>query len=140
MPAKQKFYFKEELVLGISMEGRLSFGNALLEFKRKMKRKNYIFTNKKHSQRAIMSTILGMISLVSLGAVLYLTYLSDGEAPNGYGVTGLLATIFSFTGLILGIVTVRDKTYYRFFPWLGVILNLLVLGGISVILYLGSVL
>ena len=35
-----------------------------------MRKKNYIFTNKKHSNRAIMSTILGGISLVSLGTIL----------------------------------------------------------------------
>ena len=103
-----------------------------------MARRNYIFTNKKHSQRAIMSTILGTISAISLGIVVYMTYRSGGEAANGYGVTGLLATLFSLVGLILGILTVRDKKYYRFFPWLGVILNLLVLGSISAILYLGG--
>lgn len=114
--------------------------SALLEFKWKMKRKNYIFTNKKHSERAIMSTILGIISVVSLCIVIYLTYLAGGEAQGGYGVTGLLATIFSFVGLILGIVTVQEKNYYRLFPWLGIILNLLSLGIISVILYLGNIL
>lgn len=103
-----------------------------------MARRNYIFTNKKHSQRAIMSTILGTISAISLGIVVYMTYRSGGEAANGYGVTGLLATIFSLVGLVLGVLTVRDKKYYRFFPWLGVVLNLLVLGSISAILYMGS--
>ena len=39
-----------------------------------MRKKNYIFTNKKHSDKAIMSTILGVISLVSLGIVTYLSY------------------------------------------------------------------
>lgn len=85
-----------------------------------------------------MSTILGIISTASLGIVVYLTYLADGEAKVGYGVTGLLATIFSMIGLGLGIVTVRDKTYYRLFPWLGVVLNLVALGSISMMLYLGS--
>lgn len=103
-----------------------------------MAKRNYIFTNKRHSQRAIMSTILGTISTISLGIVVYLTYLRDGEATVGYGVTGLLATLFSLVGLILGIVTVRDKGYYRLFPWLGVILNLVALGTISFILYFGS--
>lgn len=101
-----------------------------------MARRNYIFTNKKHSHRAIMSTILGIISTASLGTVVYLTYLADGAAKVGYGVTGLLATIFSVVGLVLGIVTVRDKTYYRLFPWLGVILNLVALGTIGLVLYL----
>lgn len=87
-----------------------------------------------------MSTILGIISVASLGIVVYLTYLQGGEATVGYGVTGLLATIFSIVGLGLGIVTVRDKSYYRLFPWLGVVLNLVVLGSISLILYLGSLL
>lgn len=101
-----------------------------------MARRNYIFTNKKHSHRAIMSTILGMISIVSIGIVVYLTYQRGGEATVGYGVTGLLATLFSLAGLFLGIVTLRDKGYYRLFPWLGTILNLLVLGCIGFILYL----
>ena len=85
-----------------------------------------------------MSTILGIISTVSLGIVVYLTYLRGGEATVGYGVTGLLATIFSMVGLGLGIVTVRDKNYYRLFPWLGIILNVFALGSISLMLYLGS--
>ena len=87
-----------------------------------------------------MSTILGIISLAALIAVIYLTYLKGGDAPNGYGVTGLLATIFSFIGLILGVITVQERTYYRLFPWLGVILNLVSLICVGLILYLGSVL
>ena len=85
-----------------------------------------------------MSTILGIISTVSIGIVLYLTYLRGGEATVGYGVTGLLATLFSLVGLILGVLTVRNKEYYRLFPWLGIVLNLLALGSISFILYFGS--
>jgi len=85
-----------------------------------------------------MSTILGMISTVSLAIVVQLTYLRDGAATVGYGVTGLLATIFSMVGLGLGIVTLRDKDYYRLFPRLGVFLNLAALGFISFMLYFGS--
>lgn len=103
-----------------------------------MARRNYIFTNKRHSHRAIMSTILGIISIVSLVIVVYLTYRKDGDAAVGYGFTGLLATLFSLIGLVLGVITVRNKEYYRLFPWLGVGLNLFALGSISLILYLGS--
>ena len=105
-----------------------------------MKRKKYIFTNKKHSDKAIASVILGTISNISLGIVIYMTYLKNGEALEGYGVTGLLATCFSLIGLILGIATVRDKQNYKVFPWLGTLLNLFALSCVAFILYLGSVL
>ena len=103
-----------------------------------MRKKNYIFTNKKHSDKAIMSTILGVISLVSLGIVTYLSYSQGGVMHGGYGATGVLATVDSLIGLILGVLTLRAKDIYRFFPVLGTILNVISLGGISFLLYLGS--
>lgn len=102
------------------------------------RRKGYIFTNKKHSPKAIMSAILGIISTVSLGVAVYLTYLRGGEAAVSYGMTGALATVFSLIGLVLGIITLREKENYRLFPWLGVILNLAALGGIALVLYMGA--
>lgn len=101
------------------------------------KRRNFIFTNKKHSEKAIMGTILGMISLVSLGIVIFLSYQKNGETPVSYGLTGLLATIFSMIGLIIGILTLQEKENFRLFPWLGTILNMLSLAVIGVLLYVG---
>lgn len=85
-----------------------------------------------------MATILGVISLASLGIVLFMTYRRAGEAKMGFGFTGLLATIFSIIGLGMGIVTIQNKNYYRLFPVLGTLLNLAALGGISLILYAGA--
>lgn len=85
-----------------------------------------------------MATILGVISLVALGVVVFRSYLSAGDVAVGYGFTGLLATVFSMVGLSLGVATVRDKDYYRFFPVLGILLNLAALGSISLILYAGA--
>lgn len=83
-----------------------------------------------------MATILGIISIVSLGIVVYMAYLNGGEVPVGHGVTGLLAAVYSLVGLILGIVTVQDKDYYRLFPWLGILSNLTALVSTATILYL----
>ena len=41
--------------------------------------KGYIFTNKVHSQKGIMSTILGLLSLITLGTAVYFSYLHKGE-------------------------------------------------------------
>lgn len=102
------------------------------------RRRKYIYTNKKTSERAIMSTILGIISNASLGIVIYMTYLDNGETEHGYGVTAILAMIFSMIGLILGAITVRDKDYYRFFPVVGILLNVIALCVVALILNLAQ--
>lgn len=81
--------------------------------------------------------ILAIISLASLGMVVYLAYQDGGNARAGYGFTGFLAALFSLTGLGLGIVTVQNKNYFRIFPVLGILLNLLVLAAVALILYAG---
>lgn len=101
------------------------------------KRRNFIFTNKRHSDKAIMGAILGIISLVSLGIVIFLSYQKGGETPVSYGLTGLLATIFSGIGLVLGILTIQEKETFHFFSWLGIVLNALTLIAIGILLYAG---
>ena len=100
------------------------------------RKQHYIFTNKKHSPKAIMSTILGIISMVSLVAVIYLTYLKKGDAPAGYGMTGLLIFLFSVVGLILGIMTALEK--YKLFSFLGILFNALSFIGIGIVIYVGN--
>lgn len=102
------------------------------------RRRKYIYTNKKTSERAIMSTILGIISNGSLGIVIYMTYLENGQTEHGYGVTAILAMIFSMIGLVLGVITVKDKDYYRFFPVVGIILNAIALCVVALILNLAQ--
>lgn len=85
-----------------------------------------------------MSVVLGIISLAALVTVVFLSYRSSGEVAVKFGFTGLLATVFSLVGMMLGVVTACDKSYYRFFPVLGTLLNLLALGGVSLILYAGA--
>lgn len=101
-------------------------------------KKHYIFTNKKHSPKAIMSAILGLISVISLIAVIYLTYLKEGNAPANYGLTGLLIFLFSVIGLILGIMTAMEKDKYKLFPFLGILFNALSFIGIGIVIYVGN--
>ena len=102
------------------------------------KRKGIIFTDKKHSNRAIMATILGIISLASLGTMVFLSYRQEGNVRSGYGAAALLAALYSTVGLVLGLAAIQRKEYYRVFPVLGILLNRAALVGIGLILYLGS--
>ena len=79
-----------------------------------MSRKNsFMFTNKSHSDKGIMATILGVISLVTLIYTLVMSYRNNGNIPRQYGAAALLVTIFAFVGAGLGMVskTERDKFF-----------------------------
>lgn len=101
-------------------------------------RKGYQFTNKRHSKKAVMSTVYGALGLTCLVTVLYLSYRSGGEAPVKYGVAGVLVTLFALIGLLLGVLAAREKDRYRFFAVLGLILNGVTLAGVSGVLYMGA--
>ena len=100
--------------------------------------KGYKFTNKKHPEKGIMSAILGMISLVSVAAAVYQTYLAKGNAGGNMGIVGLMITVFSIAGLVLGYMAKNEPDKFKFFPYLGLVLNMAALGCISVILYAGA--
>lgn len=85
-----------------------------------------------------MSTILGTIGLISMIIVLTGSYQSGGEVETGYGFTGLFAMLYAFAGLVLGIVPLCEKKYYKLFSVLGIVLSLLTLALISACLYAGA--
>ncbi len=101
-------------------------------------KKNYMFTNRRHSEKAIMSTVFGVLCTMSLLAVVLLSYSRSGDIPTGYGFTGLFAAILSMVGMVLGVLSLREADRFRLFGWLGVLLNGVTLGAVSGILYAAS--
>lgn len=90
---------------------------------------NYKFTNKSHPLKGIMSTVLGLIALVSFFFAIYLSYLdgmdsvNDGMARMQYGLAAVLAFFMALAGEITGLIANTEKDRYRFFPVLGLLLN-----------------
>lgn len=81
--------------------------------------------------------ILGLVSLFGIVAVICLSFKRGGETSPGYGLTGLLAAVFSFVGLILGILSFQKRDCFRILCILATALNLLVLAGMFFLFYLG---
>lgn len=104
-----------------------------------MSHKNsYMFTNKSHSDRGIMATILGVISLATLAYTIVMSYRNAGDIPSQYGAAALLATIFAFVGVALGLISKTERDKYYFFSYLGIFLNVLALLVVSALLYAGA--
>ena len=100
--------------------------------------RKFIFTNKYSSPKGIMSTILGVMDIAALHYIIYLTYHNEGVALARYGSSALLITVFSFVGLILGILSKTEPDRFYLFSYLGILTNIVALGGISFILYAGA--
>ena len=103
-----------------------------------LKKSSFMFTTKEHTLKGIMATILGVISLVTIGYVVLDSYWNAGEIPLEYGAAAFLTMIFAFVGIILGVVSKSEGDKFYFFSYLGIVLNVLVLAALSVILYAGA--
>lgn len=102
------------------------------------KKSSYMFTNKQHTQKGIMSTILGLISLVTLAYTVVMSYFKAGDIPLQYGAAAMLVMIFAFVGVFLGVVSKTEKDKFYLFAYIGIALNTLALAIISIILYAGA--
>ncbi|MCR4589175.1 MAG: DUF6142 family protein [Lachnospiraceae bacterium] len=97
-----------------------------------------MFTNKRHNEFSIMSSVLGVISVISLVLVIWFSYRTGG-APNArYGAVCVLALVFAVTGIILGVAGRMQRDAFYFFSYLGITLNVIALFIISGILYAGA--
>lgn len=83
-----------------------------------------------------MSTVLGLISVISLGLMILFSYRAGGQTKDRYGTTLLIAVIMAAVGFALGWVSRRKPDRYRFFPRLGMFLNGLTLAGTAFITYM----
>lgn len=101
-------------------------------------KKDFIFTVKEHPIKGITATILGIFANVTLGTAVYLSYLNGGQVTQRHGTAGLLASLFMAAGLFLGIWSLTEKDRFKLFPVLGILLNILAFGVLSLILYAGA--
>lgn len=100
--------------------------------------KGYIFTNKEHSLYGIMATILGILSCATLGTAVYLSYLNEGESSARYGAAALLAVLFMIVGIALSLWSTTEKEKFKLFTVLGIVINVIAFGMLSLILFAGA--
>ncbi len=101
------------------------------------RRKNYIFTNRKHSLKGIMGVVLGMISLCSTVTVIYLTYQNASQAPANFGLSVLLALLFAIAGVIVSIISRFEADKFYLFSYLGIVISMIALAAVGLILVAG---
>lgn len=104
----------------------------------KSKNKSYIYSDKKHTVKGIIATILSLISLIALIIILIMSYSKEGKVSNSYGVTVLLCLIYSITGIIFGVLGRYEEDKYYLFANIGIAIGGLDVLLVSLILYVGA--
>ena len=102
-------------------------------------RRKYLFTSNSRSEKGIMSTVCGLISIVSFFVTLYLVLKAGGNTGHRLGAVGFVACLFSLAGLILGIISLVERDTFRFFPRCGFIISFLSALAWGGIIYAGFV-
>ena len=103
------------------------------------RRSRYIFTDNKHPVRGVFSAVIGLMSFLSLSLSVFLTYVSGRPATDSYALGVIWALLFAIVGLVLGILSTREKDIYLLFPRLGILINALTLVCVIGIFVIGIV-
>lgn len=102
-----------------------------------MKRR-YKFTVRNQSRAGIRSSIFGVISLLLTGGMVAAAYTEYGQAGKPIAVLGFLALLLALDGLYHGVRSLGEEDTYKGFPYVGCILNGLVLMAFVGIYLLGT--
>ena len=94
---------------------------------RNRRRGRYIFTDKKHPWRGVFSVIMGLFAFLCLFLSVMLTFRSKTAASGSYAVGAFLGFSYAVCGLVMGILSRRERDVYAVFPRTGIILNAFVL-------------
>jgi len=101
------------------------------------KTRKYIYSNKKHTEKGIFSTILSLLSFIALLLMMILSYARGGEIGASFGAVAFLCTLFSAVGIILGVVGKNEPEKFYLFAYVGIVWNVVDLCVLSAILYAG---
>ncbi|MCR4686154.1 MAG: DUF6142 family protein [Lachnospiraceae bacterium] len=99
--------------------------------------KKYKFTDKKIDNLSIMGIVLGSISLLALIAAIIISFFNDGQAFIRFGLTVILALIFSIVGEVLSIISRLQPDNYYILSDTGIVINTINLFFIMYIVGLG---
>lgn len=91
--------------------------------KQKKHHGNYKFTIKRHTEKGIVSTVFSLLSLVGLVATSAVSYRMKGNAGIYIGTIGLSAMVFAGIGLIMGLLSFRERERYYLFSRVGSLLS-----------------
>lgn len=113
---------------------------ALYRRIQRQKAKSVKFTDKVHPIKGILSFSFAILGIVTFLVLSYLSYKSKGNAGILVGLIGVVALFLSVAGVILSVLSMRQKDIHYRFPIMGGILSSLLLIGYIIMYTFGAIL
>lgn len=85
-----------------------------------MRNKEYRFTNKRYAKEGIISSVLGVLSVICLVTGIYRSFEARGNGDSIVGLLGAGALLMALVGMIFGIKSFKDEDKFYTFSKLGV--------------------
>ncbi len=104
-----------------------------------MRNKEYRFTNKRYAKEGIISSVLGILSVICLVTGIVRSFELRGNGDSIVGLLGMGALLMSFVGLIFGIKSFKDEDKFYTFSKLGVCVCGIILISMLCILFGGLI-
>jgi hypothetical protein len=96
-----------------------------------------MYTSKKNTVGGIVSTILGLLSIVIFIIGIVLSYKNEGNAGLEAGIMGLLTFLLDTVGLVLGLLSFKERECFYIFSWIGTLINGLMWIGMCMVIVAG---
>lgn len=101
------------------------------------KRQVYSFEEKKYSANGVASMVLGILAIVVLVGLLFVSFLLKGMANTWIGAAGFTGIVLAVCGLSYGFASFKDECKSYFCSKCGTILSALAIAGWFFIVCLG---
>ncbi|MBR1692790.1 MAG: hypothetical protein IJ711_08460 [Lachnospiraceae bacterium] len=103
-----------------------------------MRKSSYMFTNKRHPAKGIVSTLLGCLDIACLVLVVVLSFQAKGNATVRAAVVTMFALLFSAVGFVMGVMSRMEKDRFYLFSNIGIATNFVVIAFIIFMLVAGA--
>ncbi len=96
-----------------------------------------MFTDKKHSKRAMLACLLGVCGLAAFVYDIVRVYLAGGEIRAAQTMSLAIALLYGLTGVFLCIWTLVRGETFKLSPVTGLLVNGLLLAGLAGLIVYG---
>ncbi len=79
-------------------------------------RRIYKFTEKSHSKRGIITSLVAIVLLAIYGGFIYMAYQGNGGLSMYFGSVGVIAMILSVINVGFALTTLKEEDSFMIFP------------------------